>query len=91
MSVHSSYPAVINVRTCCHGVMATRLGAGKRFLYRLPIPLYQAGLERVLGRRFLCLDHKGRVTGVIRRTVLEVIAHDGRGPVVPVAFGPGSD
>jgi deazaflavin-dependent oxidoreductase (nitroreductase family) len=71
--------------------MATRLGAGKRLLYRLPIPLYRAGLGRVLSRRFLCLEHRGRVTGLVRRTVLEVIAYDYQGPVVPVAFGPGSD
>lgn len=71
--------------------MATKLGPGKRLLYRLPIPLYQAGLGRVLSRRFLCLEHRGRVTGLVRRTVLEVIAHDDRGPVVPVAFGSGSD
>lgn len=60
-------------------------------LYRLPVPLYQIGLGRVLSRQFLCLEHQGRVTGLVRRTVLEVIAHNDRGPVVPVAFGPGSD
>ena len=60
-------------------------------LHRLPTALYRAGLGRVLSRRFLCLEHRGRVTGLVRQQILEVITHDDQGPVVPVAFGSGSD
>lgn len=44
-----------------------------RWLYRLPILLYRAGLGWMLGSRFLLLEHIGRVTGKRRQTVLEVV------------------
>ena len=71
--------------------MAANISRQKRFLYRLPVGLYRIGLGRLLGRRFLCLEHLGRTSGLTRRTVLEVIAHDGGKPVVPVAFGATTD
>ena len=71
--------------------MAANISPQKRFLYRLPVGLYRIGLGRLLGRRFLCLEHLGRTSGLTRRTVLEVIAHDGGEPVVPVAFGPATN
>lgn len=47
-----------------------------RFLARLPIALYRLRLGWILGRRFLLLIHTGRVTGLPRQTVLEVVRHD---------------
>ena len=76
---------------CCHGGVAANISPQKRFLYRLPVGLYRIGLGRLLGRRFLCLEHLGRTSGLTRRTVLEVIAHEGGKPVVPVAFGAATD
>jgi deazaflavin-dependent oxidoreductase (nitroreductase family) len=43
---------------------------------RLPVLIYRLGLGRLFGRRFLLLVHRGRRSGRIRRTVLEVIAYD---------------
>ncbi len=49
-----------------------------RWLANLSRWLYQLGLGGLLGRRFLCLTHRGRKSGQIRRTVLEVISYDPR-------------
>jgi len=45
----------------------------KLALFRLPIYLYRLNLGFLLGNRFICLKHKGRVSGIMRETVLEVI------------------
>lgn len=47
-----------------------------RFLLRLPLLLYRLGSGRLLGERFLLLQHKGRVTDVWHETVLEVVHQD---------------
>ena len=47
-----------------------------RLLYRLPILLYRAGLGWLLGKRFLLLTHIGRISGLPRQAVLEVIRFD---------------
>ncbi len=47
-----------------------------RLAFRLPIYLYRFNLGRVLGNRFLLLVHRGRKSGLLRETVLEVIRHD---------------
>jgi deazaflavin-dependent oxidoreductase (nitroreductase family) len=49
------------------------------------------GLGFLLGKRFLLLEHRGRKTGIRRRTVLEVVDREGGVPVVVSGFGPGSD
>ena len=41
-----------------------------------PRALYRWRLGWLLGRRFLLLEHVGRITGRRRRTVLEVMDHD---------------
>lgn len=48
----------------------------KRWLARLPIGLYRMGLGRLMGQRFLLLEHRGRRTGLPRRSVLEVVSRD---------------
>ncbi|MDI3405009.1 nitroreductase family deazaflavin-dependent oxidoreductase [Streptomyces cavernicola] len=48
----------------------------RRLLARLPIALYRAGLGPLFGGRLLLLHHVGRSTGLDRRVVLEVVAHD---------------
>jgi hypothetical protein len=42
----------------------------------LPIYLYRLDLGRLLGHRFLLLVHRGRESGLLRETVLEVLLHD---------------
>ncbi|MGZ3583773.1 MAG: nitroreductase family deazaflavin-dependent oxidoreductase [Ktedonobacterales bacterium] len=44
--------------------------------FNLPIALYRARLGWLLGHRFLLLTHRGRKTGMIRHTVLEVVHFD---------------
>ena len=44
--------------------------------YRLPITLYRLRLGWLLGRRFLMLTHRGRKSGKLRQTVLEVVHYD---------------
>jgi deazaflavin-dependent oxidoreductase (nitroreductase family) len=42
----------------------------------LPIYLYRLDLGRLLGHRCLLLVHRGRRSGLLRETVLEVLLHD---------------
>jgi deazaflavin-dependent oxidoreductase (nitroreductase family) len=59
-----------------------------RWLVRAPIHLYRVGLGVVFGQRLLMLEHRGRTTGVLRRVVLEVVAHPSPDRYVVVAgFG----
>jgi deazaflavin-dependent oxidoreductase (nitroreductase family) len=64
-----------------------------RLLYRFPILLYQAGLGKLFGGRFLMLTHIGRISGRPRYVVLEVIRRDETGDAyyVLAAFGEESD
>jgi deazaflavin-dependent oxidoreductase (nitroreductase family) len=43
-------------------------------LLGLPAALYRANGGWILGHRFLCITHRGRRTGRLYRTVLEVLA-----------------
>ena len=47
-----------------------------RHLARAPIILYRVGLGWLMGGRFLMLSHTGRVTGLLRHVVLEVVRED---------------
>ncbi|HEX8996937.1 MAG TPA: nitroreductase family deazaflavin-dependent oxidoreductase [Ktedonobacterales bacterium] len=49
-----------------------------RFGFNLPIALYRVRLGWLLGHHFLLLTHRGRKTGQLRRTVLEVVSYDAR-------------
>lgn len=44
--------------------------------FRLPIHLYNLNLGWLMGRRVLLLTHRGRRSGLVRRTPLEAIRHD---------------
>lgn len=64
-----------------------------RFFYRLPVYLYRIGLGGLMGKRFLLLEHIGRVSGKRHKTVIEVVRADepaGRYYVVS-AWGERSD
>lgn len=60
---------------------------------RAPVGLYAIGAGRLLGHRFLLLVHRGRRSGRLHRTVLEVVSWDGeRGEAIVMSgFGDRSD
>ena len=62
-----------------------------RWLARVPRHLYRIGLGRLLGRRLVLLEHRGRRTGVTRQTVLEVVDADSTFLLVAAAWGERSD
>ena len=47
-----------------------------RLAFRLPIYLYRLGLGRLLGHRFMLLTHRGRRSGRVYQTALEVVRYD---------------
>ncbi len=47
-----------------------------RIFFRIPILLYRARLGWLLDQRFLMMTHTGRISGLARRVVLEVMRHD---------------
>jgi deazaflavin-dependent oxidoreductase (nitroreductase family) len=59
-------------------VIRRRPGRLLRIALKAPALAYRAGAGRVLGHRFLLLTHRGRVSGRIYRTPLEVVRWDGR-------------
>jgi deazaflavin-dependent oxidoreductase (nitroreductase family) len=61
-------------------------GTPRAFL-RLPICFYRIGLGWLFGDRLLLLHHRGRKSGRLRRTVLEVIRRDERTDTYVVASG----
>lgn len=62
----------------------------RRFVLRLPIWLYRLHLGWLLGDRFLLLIHRGRMSGLRRRTMIEIIRHDRATDRCVVAAGWGS-
>ncbi|MGW2313691.1 nitroreductase family deazaflavin-dependent oxidoreductase [Actinomadura luteofluorescens] len=63
----------------------------RRVLWRLPIRLYRMGLGPLMGRRIMLLTHTGRVSGLPRQVVIEVVQKDERGYVAASGFGPRAD
>jgi deazaflavin-dependent oxidoreductase (nitroreductase family) len=62
----------------------------ERFVMRAPIALYRMRLGGLLGGRFVLLEHRGRHSGLVRRTVLEVVESDGDALVIASGFGESS-
>lgn len=54
----------------------SRLNRALRVAFRLPVYLYSFGLGRLLGYRFLLLVHRGRKSGLLKETMLEVVRYD---------------
>ncbi|QKW37314.1 nitroreductase family deazaflavin-dependent oxidoreductase [Actinomadura sp. NAK00032] len=63
----------------------------RRRLWRLPIRLYRMGLGPLLGRRIMLLTHTGRVSGLPRQVVIEVVQKEEDGYVAASGFGPRAD
>jgi deazaflavin-dependent oxidoreductase (nitroreductase family) len=64
-----------------------------RLLYRIPMGLYAMGGGALLGHRFLMVVHRGRKSGRLYRTVLEVVRYDPatQESVVAAGYGPRAD
>lgn len=62
-----------------------------RLAFHAPIWLYRAHLGGLMGGRALMLEHTGRKTGKIRRTVLEVVSNRPNAAYVGAAWGWRSD
>lgn len=64
-----------------------------RWLAKAPVTLYRLRLGWLLGRRFLLLTHRGRTSGRVYRTVVEVPVYDKRTheAVVVAGFGEKTD
>ena len=64
-----------------------------KVVFAVPAVLYRIGLGGMLGKRMLALTHRGRKTGKLRETVLEVLLFDpdSRESVVVSAYGTGAD
>lgn len=61
-----------------------------RLLLKAPIPLYLAGLGWLFGHRLLMLEHRGRSSRGVHRSVVEVVAYDRRTHESIVAAGWGT-
>lgn len=63
----------------------------RRAWFRVPIALYRAHLGWLLGRRFVLVEHRGRVTGAVRSVVIEVVGREDDALLVASGFGTRSD
>ncbi|MFJ7628521.1 nitroreductase family deazaflavin-dependent oxidoreductase [Streptomyces sp. NPDC097595] len=67
----------------------------RRTAFRLPVHMFRMGLGPLFRGRLLLLVHTGRVSGLPRRTAVEVVeagTHEGRACwTVASGFGPGAD
>jgi deazaflavin-dependent oxidoreductase (nitroreductase family) len=57
--------------------------------FRLPIWFYRLGLGFLMGNRFIYFEHTGRKSGLLRRTVVEVIRYDTEGDCYFIVSGYG--
>jgi len=84
------YGDIVETMTYAPNLRVPPHGFG-RWLARAPRYLYRIGLGRLLGKRFVLLEHQGRRTGVTRQTVLEVVDADSTSLLVAAAWGERSD
>jgi deazaflavin-dependent oxidoreductase (nitroreductase family) len=63
----------------------------RRWLLQLPLLLDSVHLNALLGNRFAIIVHRGRRSGTVRRTPLEVVRHDPASGEIIVASGWGPD
>lgn len=64
-----------------------------KVVFDAPAALYRIGFGWILGKRILALTHRGRKSGQLRETVLEVLLFDpdNKESVVASAYGTGAD
>jgi deazaflavin-dependent oxidoreductase (nitroreductase family) len=51
--------------------------------FRLPVWFYRLGLGLMMGKRFIYFEHIGRKSGLLRRTVVEIVRYD---PIADIYF-----
>lgn len=59
----------------------------RRALFRAPIWLYRLRMGSLLGRRFVLINHVGRISGTLRQAVVEVVAIEVEQGAITVASG----
>jgi deazaflavin-dependent oxidoreductase (nitroreductase family) len=59
----------------------------RRAWFRLPVRLYRAHLGWVLGRRFVLVEHRGRLSGRVRDVVIEVVGREDGTLLVASGYG----
>ena len=59
----------------------------KAKLWRAPIWFYRIGLGGLFGKRFLLLNHIGRISGQLRQAVIEVVDFDAQKNIYYVVSG----
>jgi|TARA_B100000315_G_C14535395_1_gene568215 deazaflavin-dependent oxidoreductase (nitroreductase family) len=62
-----------------------------KFFFRIPVYVYALRMGRFFGKQFLLLQHIGRSSNKIRKTVLEVVDVVDGAPIVISGFGSKSD
>lgn len=60
-----------------------------RLGFRLPVYFYRFKLGWLLGVRFVLINHRGRVSGLLRQTVVEVVEREPETGTVTVVAGYG--
>ena len=65
-------------------------GLFKRMLHA-PVWIFRARLGFLFGKRIVMLEHRGRRSGKLRQTPLEVVQRDGDSYVLCSGTGPGAD
>jgi len=61
-----------------------------RWLFRLPVYFFRAGLGFLFGSRIIMLEHVGRKSGRIRYTCVELVDREGDVLVIVSGYGEGS-
>jgi deazaflavin-dependent oxidoreductase (nitroreductase family) len=59
--------------------------------FKAPVVMYDVGLGRAVGHRFLLLTHRGRRSGLVHRTMLEVLRWEPASRTAYVISGLGRD
>ena len=59
--------------------------------FKLPILAYRSGMGFFMGKRFIYVEHIGRKSGLLRRSVLEVIRYDKENDTFFIASGYGKN
>jgi len=74
-------------------LVVSRPSRSLKAVFDAPVVLYRIGLGWMLGKRFLAVTHRGRKTGRLRETVLEVLVFDpdNEESVVVSAYGTRAD
>ncbi|HET8599035.1 MAG TPA: hypothetical protein VFL99_01830, partial [Segeticoccus sp.] len=65
------------------------LNRAARLAFKAPVPFYDLGLGTLVGHRFCLLTHRGRRSGFVYRTMLEVLDRDPASHVIHVIAGLG--